>query len=215
MKRATHLVIYAITAFSIMCVALLALFFGWREVRTQQAHDTASRIATQLEAQFPETGSISDDAFKRGNSLTLPDLASIPQAALGNTSYIGMISIPTRDIDLPLKYAYTQTHIPSLIGPISTLDTPQVITEVEAGRWVIEGPSYSGIFKGLANIPDGEEVSLTLLDGSTRRYFVLWAETIFTWNQAQVFDTQEPWELTLVAPSISGLQYDVLRLTHV
>lgn len=109
-----------------------------------------------------------------------------------------------------VEHAQSIEHAQSYADSDSTskhLDTPHSL-------FVIAGPHVPGMFDTLMDISDGELVMFTDAKGERSTFFVVAAENAWIRNEQQIFAHPDQWDLTLVSPSLSGIQYDILRLAR-
>lgn len=82
------------------------------------------------------------------------------------------------------------------------------------GTLIIGVSSYLPGFSGLTSLQDGAQIRFTAVTGEQYTYRVLTAESIPA-ADASKLSSGDDWDLTLYTPSLSGVQFEIIRATAV
>lgn len=171
---------------SIGCLCLFAaLALGgynlWDDYRAKQA---VTGILDQIPKKEPE--SLPDYILN-------PDM-EMPTKEIDGYLYIGRVSIPALDLELPVMDAWDYTRMK--IAPCRYAGTAYL------PGFVICGHNYTSHFGRLKNLVPGDRVTFTDMDGNLFSYEVAAMETL---SPAAVEEMKSgEWDLTLFSCTVGG-----------
>ena len=142
-----------------------------------------------------DTSSVTDNNAASGN---------IPSVEVDGREYMGMISIPSVGLELPVTKEWSYYDLRTAACRYSG--------SVETNDLVICAHNYRSFFDRLSELTEGSEVILTLSDGKVCRYSVEWTEFVDGNNARQIREgSAEDWELTLFTCTWSGYSRVTVR----
>lgn len=180
----------------ILCL-LGALGLTIYNIRESDSADRAAReVVSQMEKQLSDlSGETPAD--------TVPENREMPSMEIDGRLYIGYISVPSIDLNLPVMedwdYAKLRIAPCRYSGSYYTNDL------------VIAGHNYRSHFSPLRSLPLGTEVLFTNAEGTVYTYCI---SDILTLNPEQTEDmteASEDWDLTLFTCTISGSSRCTIR----
>lgn len=148
-----------------------------------------------------DSSALSDDWLPSGmNSLT---------ADLAGTAYLGILSIPSANLILPVAADWNYTQLAS--SPC------RFFGSLSEDNLVICGHNYASHFGPLLALPIGAEILLRSPDGRTARFFVSNRETLNPTEVERLLGrtADRDWQLTLVTCTPGGLARCALRCVRV
>lgn len=125
----------------------------------------------------------------------------MPEEVVNGRSYIGILSIPAADMELPIQSAWSYPNLKA---------TPCRYTgSVYTDDMIIAGHDYRTHFRALRDLTGGERVTFTDADGNVFAYNVSLIETIGG-NDVEGL-TGGDWDLTLFTCTADGASRVVIR----
>ena len=146
-------------------------------------------------ALLPENGSTSD----------APEFRPMPEIQLDGISYVGYLSIPALNLELPVISESTEQNLE--IAPCRFFGT------VYQKDFVIGGHRYRRHFRKLSTLGYGERLSFTDVEGNVYIYEVAECEVLEP-NQAEYLCSGD-WDLSLFTCTPGGMTRVVLRCLRV
>lgn len=146
-------------------------------------------------ALLPENGSTSD----------APEFRPMPEIQVDGISYVGYLSIPALNLELPVISESTEQNLE--IAPCRFFGT------VYQKDFVIGGHRYRRHFRKLSTIGYGERLSFTDVEGNVYIYEVAECEVLEP-NQAEYLCSGD-WDLSLFTCTPGGMTRVVLRCLRV
>jgi sortase A len=146
-------------------------------------------------ALLPENGSISD----------APEFRPMPEIQVDGISYVGYLSIPALNLELPVISESTEQNLE--IAPCRFFGT------VYQKDFVIGGHRYRRHFRKLSTLGYGERLSFTDVEGNVYIYEVAECEVLEP-NQAEYLCSGD-WDLSLFTCTPGGMTRVVLRCLRV
>lgn len=129
----------------------------------------------------------------------------MPQIKIDGVYYIGILSIPSIGIELPIKGEFSY---PALTGAPCRYSGSVYKNDI-----IIAGHNYPSHFRGLKNMSIGDSVTFTDADGHVFTYTV--AEiTQLSGTDVETMESGE-WDMTLFTCTLSGKQRVTVRLNKV
>ena len=146
-------------------------------------------------ALLPENGSTSD----------APEFRPMPEIQVDGISYVGYLSIPALNLELPVISESTEQNLE--IAPCRFFGT------VYQKDFVIGGHRYRRHFRKLSTLGYGERLSFTDVEGNVYIYEVAECEALEP-NQAEYLCSGD-WDLSLFTCTPGGMTRVVLRCLRV
>jgi sortase A len=146
-------------------------------------------------ALLPENGSISD----------APEFRPMPEIQVDGISYVGYLSIPALNLELPVISESTEQNLE--IAPCRFFGT------VYQKDFVIGGHRYRRHFRKLSTLGYGERLSFTDVEGNVYIYEVAECEVLEP-NHAEYLCSGD-WDLSLFTCTPGGMTRVVLRCLRV
>ena len=146
-------------------------------------------------ALLPENGSTSD----------APEFRPMPEIQVDGISYVGYLSIPALNLELPVISESTEQNLE--IAPCRFFGT------VYQKDFVIGGHRYRRHFRKLSTLGYGERLSFTDAEGNVYIYEVAECEVLEP-NQAEYLCSGD-WDLSLFTCTPGGMTRVVLRCLRV
>lgn len=146
-------------------------------------------------ALLPENGSTSDE----------PEFRPMPEIQVDGISYVGYLSIPALNLELPVISESTEQNLE--IAPCRFFGT------VYQKDFVIGGHRYRRHFRKLSTLGYGERLSFTDVEGNVYIYEVVECEVLEP-NQAEYLCSGD-WDLSLFTCTPGGMTRVVLRCLRV
>lgn len=179
---------------------------GWtlyNEYESRQAGLEAMQILEELESTPP----LYEPTDRKSGVLATPDYIlnpemGMPTITVDGYDYIGRVSIPVLNLDLPVmdQLDYTRLKVsPCLwIGSVYTKDC------------IIAAHNYSTHFGTLNGLRSGDDVVFTDNDHNVFNYKVIRMETIDTYD-TETMVSGDDWDLTLFTCTVGGASRVTVR----
>ncbi len=167
----------------------------WEEHRAE--HSAAAALA-QFRQKLPAAVEQSAPPEESGETV-LPDYLldpemEMPTVELDGEDYIGVLSIPTLDLELPVLSQWSYPRLK--LAPCRFEGSAYL------GDLIIAGHNYRGHFGGLKNLRAGDEVSFTDAEGNAFSYRVAELE-LLGGNDLERLESGT-WDLTLFTCTTGG-----------
>lgn len=182
-----------------IAVAAAAVPFAMRNsAENSQAAESVHVVLPQLQ-----------QAISLNRSAEIAPTAAPHPTATSSTldigSYLGILSIPAINLELPIHKEWSETALKS--APCRQFGS------VETSDLVIAGHNYTEHFAPIENLSVGETLTLTLANGTTANYKV---ESIFTADPTAVDEVLHSGSaLTLYTCTYSGRERIVVRCERI
>lgn len=131
----------------------------------------------------------------------------MPEEAVDGRDYIGILSIPAVEVELPIQSAWSY---PNLKASPCRFDG-----SVYTDDMIIAGHDYRTHFRALRNLVGGERVVFTDVDGNTFAYDVSLIETIAGTDVDGLTGEPDTWDLTLFTCTADGSARVVIRCLRI
>ena len=129
---------------------------------------------------------------------------AMPGLNLRGQDVVGVLTISDFGRDFPVLSAMDKTaEFPGVYAGAAN-----------NGTLIIGVSSYLPGFSGLTSLQDGAQIRFTAVTGEQYSYRVLTAESIPV-ADASKLSSGDDWDLTLYTPSLSGVQFEIIRATAV
>lgn len=160
----------------------------------------ASRSAENAVVQIKQTGSqdLSEESEAPDYALN-PNMA-MPIRTVDGQDYIGVLSIPTLDIELPIISEWSYPNLK--IAPC------RYYGSVYSGDMVIAGHNYRSHFGRLKNLAKGDAVYFTDMAGNVFTYTVSLCEIL---DPTDVDEMTGGWDLSLFTCTLGGSYRETIR----
>lgn len=131
-----------------------------------------------------------------------PSMAEgMPIAKVDGQEYIGKLSIPALNLDLPVMLDWSYERL--RMAPC------RQIGSAEDGNFVIAGHNYRHHFGNLNKLTSGDQILFTDMDGKTDVYTVGSVEQISAEENEKMFESE--WDLTLYTCTYNGKERVTIR----
>ena len=208
MKRKILGTAFVVLGAVLILIALSAIIINlWQEVKSGLNADHAMEqlweqmtvdpvpATPDTPALLPENGSTSD----------APEFRPMPEIQVDGISYVGYLSIPALNLELPVISESTEQNLE--IAPCRFFGT------VYQKDFVIGGHRYRRHFRKLSTLGYGERLSFTDVEGNVYIYEVVECEVLEP-NQAEYLCSGD-WDLSLFTCTPGGMTRVVLRCLRV
>lgn len=163
-----------------------------------RASREAQDILGSVSEQIPDT---SDKDFIPDYILN-PNM-NMPTVEYGGYKYIGILSIPVIDLELPVMDSWSYAQLK--IAPCRYSGSAYL------NDMVIAAHNYTGHFGRLKNLEIGDEVVFTDADGNVFNYKVALIETLMPTDVEEM--TGGEWDLTVFTCTVGGRTRVTVRCT--
>lgn len=178
----------------------------YNSLEAKQAERASVQVLPELEAMIPTR---EEEAGELPLAMSIPldvnplPLGEMPEKTVGNLPYIGVLSVPALELELPV---ISQWSYPRLkIAPC------RYEGSAYTGDLILCGHNYPTHFGKLSTLRQGDEVTLTDMDGNLFRYCLVETETL---NPTAVEELLAgDWDLTLFTCTLGGKTRVTLRFT--
>ena len=191
-----------------------ALFLTTRFQReAQEAGDSAAAVADALEAVISESldanlGQLSPVlSLEQEYAAQMQIYPEMPTTQIDNYSYIGLISVPSQGIELPVMDIWDYTRLK--VAPC------RYSGSYFSNDLVICGHNYPHHFSPLKSVEVGADVYFTTVDGQIYHYTVIELETLKRYDVDILIDNSTGWDLTLFTCHNGGGTRCVVRCARV
>ena len=186
-----------------LLLLVAALFLtGYNLWSDAKAGKTADTVLKQLTPVLDEKKSINLSVLPSGESpeeTYIPDYIlnpemEMPAEEIDGRQYIGVLRIPALSLELPIlsKWSYPNLKI----SPCRYAGSAYL------NNMVVAAHNYYSHFGYLKNLSQGDEVTLTDMDGNVFRYEVVALETLSPFAIEEM--TSGEWDLTLFTCTVGG-----------
>jgi sortase A len=192
-KRKKTKIGIALMAFGLLLIAAAGGLFAFNAMNDKKAGETADRIIEAVEQAGEET---SYEEKENGEVF----------AAIDGNKYIGVISIPSLSIELPVQSDYSLAKLKN--SPC------RYYGSVPEGTAVICAHNYQSHFGNLKYAKPGDKVYFTDVAGLTYSYEISAIEQLDGYDTERMKENTG-WDMTLFTCTYSGRQRITARLTRV
>lgn len=178
---------------------LLAAYNLWCD---KAAGDSSERVLEQLNSDIQENINMSLPDLPSGESLEeayIPDCVlnpemDMPQEEVDGQEYSGVLTIPALSLDLPVIGEWSYSNLRT--APC------RYAGSVYLNNMVIAAHNYRSHFGRLKDLPQGEEVIFTDMDGNVFRYRTAEMEILSPFAVEEM--TSGDWDMTLFTCTVGG-----------
>ena len=192
-KRKKTKIGIALMAFGLLLIAAAGGLFAFNAMNDKKAGETADRIIEAVEQAGEET---SYEEEENGEVF----------ASIDGDKYIGVISIPSLSIELPVQSDYSLAKLKN--SPC------RYYGSVPEGTAVICAHNYQSHFGNLKYAKPGDKVYFTDVAGLTYSYEISAIEQLDGYDTERMKENTG-WDMTLFTCTYSGRQRITARLTRV
>lgn len=193
-----------LTALGLLLIAAALSLTGhnlWEEQRAAQSAETVvERLAVPLSTEDRPIVPASKDGGNASHDETGPGESApsgepeLPVRAVEGRDYIGVLSIPSLGLELPVLSRWSDAGLKT--APCRYSGSP------EEGGFVIAGHNYRAHFGGLKTLREGDALLFTGADGKEYAYQVVLCETVESTDIEGM--TGGGWDLTLFTCTVGG-----------
>jgi sortase A len=145
-----------------------------------------------------------DDTETTTNTITTQD---IPTVSVEGDYYLGIISIPSLGLELPILDTLTTANLKK--SPCLYCGS------IDTGDIIIGGHNYQSHFGKLQNLKSGDEVYIIDANGVLYKYEVTESEIINGYDIETMKSNSDTWDLTLFTCTLSGQSRVTVRATRI
>lgn len=180
---------------AVLILMALSLFF-WNQQQDRQAGEASAVVLPQLRQYIaqPEVEPGADPEPEDLPSLPDPFDPTMTEVEIDGLAYIGTLSIPTLELELPVLSAWDEQRL--RIAPC------RYAGSTKTGDLVISGHNYRQHFGRLSSLSVGDAVRFEDMDGVCRAYEVAAVETLGPDAVEQM--TSGEYDLTLFTCTYDG-----------
>ena len=186
MRKRLGSVFIVLGVFVIISALVLTCYNFWDNNRASRQ---AQEILDDISAQIPD---ISDSKFIPDYVLN-PNM-NMPTIEHGGYKYIGTLSIPVIDLELPVMDSWSYAQLK--IAPCRYSGSAYL------NNMVIAAHNYTGHFGRLKNLEIGDEIIFTDADGNIFNYKVAFIETLLPTRVKEMTDGF--WDFTVFTCTVGG-----------
>lgn len=160
--------------------------------------ERAHKILAELKSEIPEDKHIqsteSQDLFSEYDTV---QNKTEPTAEADDHSCIGIISVPSLGIELPVLSSWSYADLK--ISPCRYKGT------ADGGDLIIAAHNYRSHFGGLSGLVTGDRINFTDVNGKVYEYETIQTETIVGEDiELMEFGASDEWDITLFTCTLSG-----------
>ena len=186
----------ALIAIGLLAAAAGIALGAYNLRENRRAGESVQQVLAWLETATPE--SEGDLAPEAGEEI-IPDyvlnpLKDMPTVEIDGNSYIGTLSIPVLELELPVMETWSYPQL--RIAPC------RYIGSAYTGSMIICAHNYATHFGRLQNLLTGDEVTFTDVDGNVFTYSVAEVEMLAPTAVAEM--ERGDWELSLFTCTLGG-----------
>lgn len=169
------------------------------------------RAASGAQEALAELRAVEPEREQKSQSLPeniLPDYlvdarVEMPIVEIDGNSYIGYISIPSLELELPVLSEWSYPNLK--IAPC------RYYGSVYLDNMIIAAHNYNRHFGRIHSLEAGDAVCFTDMDGNEFYYSVLSIEQLWPNQAKEMADSEREWDLTLFTCTVGGRQRVTVR----
>lgn len=193
-KLGTVLMIFG----AVLVILALSLFLSNQREQTQ-AQESVARVLPQLREQIREhlstkSASDSDAAVEIPQELLTPQDLEMTEVEIGGYGYIGFLSIPALNLELPVMSGWDETRLK--IAPCRYSGT------LRGEDLVIMAHNYTTHFGRLRSLSEGDSVAFTDMAGNVTQFQVVGVDILAATAVEEM--TAGDFDLTLFTCTYNG-----------
>lgn len=193
-KLGTVLMIFG----AVLVILALSLFLSNQREQTQ-AQESVERVLPQLREQIREhlstkSASDSDAAVEIPQELLTPQDLEMTEVEIGGYGYIGFLSIPALNLELPVMSGWDETRLK--IAPCRYSGT------LRGEDLVIMAHNYTTHFGRLRSLSEGDSVAFTDMAGNVTQFQVVGVDILAATAVEEM--TAGDFDLTLFTCTYNG-----------
>ncbi len=197
----------------LLITAALVLILGnlWEDRQAGRASaKVMERLRTVVQTAAIDNGTMDD--LPTGETPEIPDYVlnpgmPMPEEETDGRQYIGILSIPAVELELPIQSAWSYPNLK--VSPC------RFSGSVYTDDMILSGHDYRTHFRALRELSGGERVTFTDIDGNRFVYNVSLIETIGGTDVEGLLGETGDWDLTLFTCTADGASRVVIRCTKV
>ena len=199
-KKQKKINIFTIIGLLLICAALLVTLRNIYENRA--AGKAADEALTRLRELIPDPAQAQDNGIINETPIYEEyKEVDMPQINIDGSKYIGIVSLPSLGLELPVKGEFSY---PALVGAPCRWSG-----SAYTGDLIIAGHNYPRHFGSLKNISIGDNAFFTDTDGNIFRYKVLEVVQL-SGNDGELMRSGD-WDMTLFTCTVSGKKRVTVR----
>lgn len=168
---------------------------------------TSTDVPTQPSLEDEVRNQYQNEELEPNISIVTTTTFENPTIYINGDYYIGIITIPSLNLELPILNNLTNKNLKK---------SPCVYSgDFQNNDLIIAGHNYRSHFGKLQNLNDGDKIYITDINGVVYQYEVTQLETI-SGNDTQTMKSNlDDWDLTLFTCTLSGKSRVTIRATRI
>lgn len=178
-------------AIGLVCIIGAMAFVVRNYKENKEAGEFANSYLSSVKEQIPDYN----------NMIDIPQSGEMPAIDVDGRSFIGTITIPSLDIELPIQRDWSSSN--AKISPCRYKGS------VYENDLIVAGHNYDRHFGRLKNLVSGDTIIITDVNGLSFYYTVTYTEIIDTYD-VEAMDEGD-WDLTVFTCTIGGASRVTVR----
>lgn len=187
---------FLIVAGTVLLLAALSLVL-WNCYRERTSENSMNTVLSELKKEISEVSSVgSDNLNESGDDKTGGLSAEKEYIEIDGKLYIGIISIPSIEVELPVMEEWSYDNLD--ISPC------RYSGSLAAGDLVIAAHNYTNFFSRLGELNSSDEVIFTTASGVEHKFQVIQTDIVNGTDIDTMLSGSDDWDLTLFTCTWSG-----------
>lgn len=187
---------FLIAAGTVLLLAALSLVL-WNCYRERTSENSMNTVLSELKKEISEVSSVgSDNLNESGDDKTGGLSAEKEYIEIDGKLYIGIISIPSIEVELPVMEEWSYDNLD--ISPC------RYSGSLAAGDLVIAAHNYTNFFSRLGELNSSDEVIFTTASGVEHKFQVIQTDIVNGTDIDTMLSGSDDWDLTLFTCTWSG-----------
>lgn len=193
-----------------LSASLFLVFSNFRQ--DNESSESASEILSELKQQIPEPSENTSQPAKYNDIFREYENEKSPveekYIKIDDNYYIGTISIPSLDIELPVISEWSYPNL--------KLSPCRYKGSINEGNLIIAAHNYRSHFGRIQELNSGDSIIITDTSGILHNYEVVQSEIIDGYNiESMDFGSDDEWNLTLFTCTLSGQSRVTVRAVEI
>lgn len=187
---------FLIAAGTVLLLAALSLVL-WNCYRERRSENSMNTVLSELKKEISEGSPVgSDNLNESGDDKTGGLSAAKDYIEIDGKLYIGIISIPSIEVELPVMEEWSYDNLD--ISPC------RYSGSLAAGDLVIAAHNYTNFFSRLDELNSSDEVIFTTASGVEHKFQVIQTDIVNGTDIDTMLSGSDDWDLTLFTCTWSG-----------
>ena len=206
MRRSKPVSLIFVTLGSLMILSAIALA-AWNIYTDNKGNEAAQAILSELKEKIPQASDNSDGYSSEISQDDFEQAQAETYLEIDGKKYMGIISIPDIDLELPVMYEWTDEN--SQNAPC------RYSGSVKNSDLIIAAHNYTSFFKRLDELNSLDKIFFTECNGKIHTYEVVNTDLIGGENVDGMKAGSDEWDLTLFTCTWSGWSRITVRAVEV